>query len=45
MLVRLAYRRWSILLLAPLCALIAALLTGQPVLANWTRWGPRSARF
>jgi H+/gluconate symporter-like permease len=32
-----AYRGWSILLLAPLCALIAALLAGQPLLANWTQ--------
>ena len=30
-LVWLAYRGWTILLLAPLCALIAALLAGQPV--------------
>ncbi len=36
-LVWLAYRGWSILLLAPLCALIAALLAGQPLLANWTQ--------
>src|SRR6202048_1939905 len=36
LLVWLAYRGWSILLLAPLCALIAALLAGQPLLANWT---------
>ncbi len=37
LLVWLAYRGWSILLLAPLCALIAALLAGQPLLANWTQ--------
>jgi H+/gluconate symporter-like permease len=36
-LVWLAYRGWTILLLAPLCALIAALLAGQPLLANWTQ--------
>src|SRR6478672_8611464 len=33
----LAYRGWSILLLAPICALIAALLAGEPVLASWTQ--------
>jgi H+/gluconate symporter-like permease len=37
LLVWLAYRGWSILLLAPLSALIAALLAGQPLLANWTQ--------
>src|SRR5215470_11782491 len=37
LLVWLAYRGWSILLLAPFCALIAALLAGQPLLANWTQ--------
>jgi H+/gluconate symporter-like permease len=37
LLVWLAYRGWSILLLAPLCALIAARLAGQPLLANWTQ--------
>src|ERR1700733_7054821 len=37
LLVWLAYRGWSILLLAPLCALIASLLAGQPLLANWTQ--------
>ena len=37
LLVWLAYRGWSILLLAPLCALIAAFLAGQPLLANWTQ--------
>lgn len=36
-LVWLAYRGWTILLLAPSCALIAALLAGQPLLANWTQ--------
>lgn len=36
-LVWLAYRGWTILLLAPLCALIAAFLAGQPLLANWTQ--------
>src|SRR6202140_4174506 len=37
LLVWLAYRGWSILLLAPLCALVAALLAAQPLLANWTQ--------
>src|SRR5215468_9083320 len=37
LLVWLAYRGWTILLLAPLCALVAALLAGQPLLANWTQ--------
>ena len=31
-----AYRGWSILLLAPLAAMLAALTAGQPVLAHWT---------
>ncbi|MFT0891625.1 GntP family permease [Pseudochelatococcus sp. G4_1912] len=37
LLVWLAYRGWSILILAPACAMIAALLAGQPVLAHWTQ--------
>ena len=37
LLVWLAWRGWSILLLAPLCALLAALLSGQPLLAHWTQ--------
>jgi H+/gluconate symporter-like permease len=37
LLVWLAYRGWTILLLAPLCALIAALLASQPLMANWTQ--------
>ncbi|WP_027232629.1 GntP family permease [Phyllobacterium sp. UNC302MFCol5.2] len=37
LLIWLAYRGWSILLLAPLCALLAALLAGEPLLANWTQ--------
>lgn len=31
-----AYRGWSILLLAPLAAMLAALTSGQPLLAHWT---------
>jgi H+/gluconate symporter-like permease len=37
LLIWLAYRGWTILLLAPLCALIAALLAGKPLLANRTQ--------
>jgi H+/gluconate symporter-like permease len=33
----LAYRGWSILLVAPLAALIAAALSGEPLLAHWTQ--------
>jgi H+/gluconate symporter-like permease len=32
-----AYRGWSVLLLAPICALIAAQVAGEPLLANWTQ--------
>ena len=37
LLIALAYRGWSILLLAPLAALIAAAASGEPLLANWTQ--------
>jgi H+/gluconate symporter-like permease len=43
LLIWLAYRGWSILILAPLCAMIAALLAGQPLLANWTQTFMRTA--
>src|SRR4029453_823741 len=33
----LAFRGWSVLLLAPLGALVAALFAGEPVLAHWTQ--------
>lgn len=33
----LAFRGWSILLLAPLAALVAALANGEPLLAHWTQ--------
>ncbi|MGC1444157.1 MAG: GntP family permease [Xanthobacteraceae bacterium] len=36
-LVWLAFRGWSVLLLAPVAALIAAAFGGQPLLANWTQ--------
>jgi H+/gluconate symporter-like permease len=37
LLVWFAFRGWSVLLLAPAAALLAALLGGQPLLANWTQ--------
>src|SRR5215468_8316000 len=36
-LVWLSFRGWSVLLLAPAAALIAALFAGEPLLAHWTR--------
>ena len=33
----LAYRGWSILLVAPLAALVAAAVSGEPLLAHWTQ--------
>ncbi|MBV9481191.1 GntP family permease [Bradyrhizobium sp.] len=36
-LIWLAYRGWSVLLLAPLAAMITALLSGEPLLAHWTQ--------
>src|SRR5215470_6900045 len=32
-----AFRGWSVLLLAPAAALLAALLSGEPLLAHWTQ--------
>ena len=32
-----AYRGWSVLLLCPLAALVAALFSGEPLLASWTQ--------
>src|SRR5271168_2237764 len=37
LLIWLAFRGWSVLLLAPAAALIAALFGGEPLLANWTQ--------
>ena len=37
LLIWLAYRGWSILLLAPAAAILAALLAGEPTLAHWTQ--------
>jgi H+/gluconate symporter-like permease len=36
-LIWLAYRGWSVLLLAPIGALIAAAFAGEPLLAHWTQ--------
>ncbi|RWR07146.1 GntP family permease [Paenirhodobacter populi] len=36
-LIWLAYRGWSVLLLAPVAALLAALISGEPLLAHWTQ--------
>jgi len=33
----LAYRGWSILLVSPLAALVAAVFSGEPLLAHWTQ--------
>lgn len=37
LLVWLAYRGWSVLLLSPAAALLAAAVAGQPLLAHWTQ--------
>src|ERR1700745_1277370 len=37
LLIFLAFRGWSVLLLAPAVALLAAAFSKQPVLANWTQ--------
>jgi H+/gluconate symporter-like permease len=37
LLIWLAYRGWSVLLLAPVAALVAALFSGAPLLAHWTQ--------
>ena len=37
LLMALAFRGWSVLLLAPLSALVAALFAGEPLLAHWTQ--------
>jgi len=37
LLVALAFRGWSVLLLAPAAALIAAAFAGEPLLAHWTQ--------
>src|SRR6218665_917974 len=35
-LIALSYRGWSVLVLAPLAAIIAALCSGEPMLAHWS---------
>src|SRR3974390_2688468 len=37
LLVGFAFRGWTVLLLAPIAALIAALFSGEPLLAHWTQ--------
>jgi H+/gluconate symporter-like permease len=37
LLIWLAYRGWSVLLLAPAAAILAAVLAGEPALAHWTQ--------
>ncbi len=37
LLIFLAFRGWSILLLAPIAALVTALFSGEPLLAHWTQ--------
>ena len=37
LLMLLAFRGWSVILLAPLAALVAALAAGEPLLAHWTQ--------
>jgi hypothetical protein len=37
LLLALAFRGWSVLLLAPAPALVAALFAGEPLLAHWTQ--------
>lgn len=37
LLIGFAYRGWSVLLLAPLAALVAAVAAGEPLLAHWTQ--------
>ena len=37
LLIWLSFRGWSILLLAPAAALVAAAASGEPLLAHWTQ--------
>jgi H+/gluconate symporter-like permease len=43
LLIWLAYRGWSVLLLAPAAAILAAALAGEPLLAHWTQTFMESA--
>lgn len=46
LLIWLAFRGWSVLLLAPAAALLAAAFSGQPLLASWTQiFMESTARF
>src|SRR4249919_2485684 len=46
LLIWLAYRGWSVLLLAPAAAIVAAGLAGEPLLAHWTQtFMASAARF
>jgi H+/gluconate symporter-like permease len=43
LLIWLAFKGWSVLLLAPLAAIIAAFFSREPLLAHWTQTFMRSA--
>ena len=43
LLIWLAFKGWSVLLLAPLAAIVAALFSREPLLAHWTQTFMRSA--
>ena len=45
LLLALAYRTWSVLLLAPAAALVGALFASEPLLAQWTQTFMGTARF
>ncbi|MDE1181682.1 GntP family permease [Paraburkholderia sp.] len=46
LLIGFAYRGWSVLLLAPIAAMLAAAISGEPVLAHWTQtFMSSAARF
>lgn len=46
LLMALAFRGWTILLLAPLAAIVAAAFSGEPLLAHWTQtFMPSAAGF
>ena len=42
-LIWLAFKGWSVLLLAPLAAIVAAAFSREPLLAHWTQTFMRSA--
>ena len=37
LLIWLAYRGWSVLILAPIAAMVTAFFSGEPLLAHWTQ--------